>query len=137
MVVAFGHPEYLQALGLRSPYPELWSLPVRVRDPQLRHLTAVLDSNRRPDWIITGSDADLAGWGIADQAAEVAFRTHYREVGYIGDHGVFLLRSESRPPLSAPLVSAPLVGAPPVGAPPVGAPPVGAPLVSVPPAARR
>jgi hypothetical protein len=97
-VVAFGHPDYLQALGMASPYPELWSLPVRVRDPQLRHLTAVLESGRRPDWIITGPDADLAGWGISDQAAEVAFHTHYREVGYVGDRCVFLLRSETRPP---------------------------------------
>ena len=29
-------PNILQATGLRSPYPDLWSLPVRVHDPELR-----------------------------------------------------------------------------------------------------
>ena len=34
-VVAFGGANILQATDLRSPYPDLWSLPVRVHDPDL------------------------------------------------------------------------------------------------------
>ena len=51
-VVAFGAPNILQGAGLQSPYPQLWSLPARVRDPQARELADVLDR---------AGGADLAG----------------------------------------------------------------------------
>ena len=96
-VVAYGHPNVLQATGLNSPYSELWSLPVRVRDPHLTELSTLLFSSSRPDWIVTGPDGDLAGWGISDLSAEVPFRAFYREVAYLGDTRIYLLRSDSRP----------------------------------------
>ena len=39
--VAFGDPTLLEATGLSSPYENLWSLPVRVRDPHLSAFTSV------------------------------------------------------------------------------------------------
>ena len=51
-VVAFGTPNILQGAGLQSPYPQLWSLPARVRDPQAR------GADRRTD---RARGADLAG----------------------------------------------------------------------------
>ena len=63
-VVAFGHADYLAETGLTSPYAELWSLPVRVRDPRLTELTAVLSGASRPDWVVTGATGSLRGWGI-------------------------------------------------------------------------
>ena len=48
-VVAFGGANILRETGMTSPYEELWSLPVRVRDPDLKTLTAVLDGPGRPD----------------------------------------------------------------------------------------
>ena len=48
-VVAFGAANILQATGLRSPYPDLWSLPVRVHDPELRDLGDAPRRLRPPD----------------------------------------------------------------------------------------
>ncbi|MBB6629872.1 hypothetical protein H5V45_21320 [Nocardioides sp. KIGAM211] len=89
-VVAFGHPDILQAAGLSSPYDELWSLPVRVRDPDLTDLTAVLDAPGRPTWVLTRSD--LAGWGITPSDGQVALAEHYREVADVDGLEVYRAR---------------------------------------------
>jgi hypothetical protein len=89
-LVAFGHPDYLTATGLTSPYPELWSLPVRVRDPQLRHLTAVLASSDRPDWVVTNAAGTLGGWGIDPSTAQRVLDAHYRLVADLGSRRIFL-----------------------------------------------
>ncbi|GEP40338.1 hypothetical protein NPS01_40010 [Nocardioides psychrotolerans] len=87
-VVAYGHPDILRASGMASPYPEIWSLPVRVRDPGLLALTAVLAGTSRPDWVIT-TGASLAGWGIDPTTAQVALDQHYHYVGDIDGYRVF------------------------------------------------
>jgi hypothetical protein len=90
-VVAFGDPVLLQASGLASPYPQLWSLPVRVRDPHLTGLTTVLRSARRPTWLVVDGSS-LATWGVdAARAQEVADR-HYRERAVIDDWHVLHVR---------------------------------------------
>ena len=43
VVVAFGHPNIVRDAGLTSPYEHLWSLSVRVRDPQLHDLAQRAD----------------------------------------------------------------------------------------------
>ena len=48
-IVAFGGANILRETGMTSPYEHLWSLPVRVRDPELAELTAVLAGDRAPD----------------------------------------------------------------------------------------
>lgn len=88
-LVAFGHPDYLQASGLSSPYSELWSLPVRVRDPHLSELTAVLAGNDRPDWVVTGATGSLHGWGIDASAAQPVFDRHYSLVLQLGDRRIY------------------------------------------------
>ncbi|HET8716363.1 MAG TPA: hypothetical protein VFM50_01325 [Nocardioidaceae bacterium] len=82
-VVAYGHPDILQRAGLASPYPNLWSLPVRVRDPHLRQLEQVLMVHP-PRWLIT-TDGGLAGWGLRAAAAERTVSAHYRPVYRTGD----------------------------------------------------
>ena len=73
-------PLILRAAGLQSPYPQLWSLPVEVRDPQsLPHFTRVLRSPQRPTWIVTFG-ARLGTWGIDATRAERALAQHYTEV---------------------------------------------------------
>ena len=62
-VVAFGAANILEATGLRSPYPDLWSLPVRVHDPDLADLTALLDGPDRPTWLVVAG-ASLGTWGV-------------------------------------------------------------------------
>lgn len=66
--VAYGKADILLDAGLRSPYANLWSLPVRVRDPHLRGLVDVLDSSRAPTWVVVHGRT-LDGWGIDRGAA--------------------------------------------------------------------
>jgi len=67
-VVAFGQPQVLRDAGLRPAYENLWSLPARVRDPDLRRLGQVLTGPDRPDWLVVGGRS-LQTWGIDEQAA--------------------------------------------------------------------
>lgn len=91
-VVAFGKPDILYGARMSSPYPLLWSLPVRVRDPQLRQFTRALASRDRPTWLITGR-AGLSGWGLhPSQRLLNTFQRHYRPVAEIEDHVVYLKR---------------------------------------------
>jgi hypothetical protein len=98
VVVAFGHADYLADTGLASPYTELWSLPVRVRDPRLTELRAVLSGASRPDWVVTGRTGSLRGWGIDASRAQPVLDQHYRLVARPGGHDVFLDRADRRPP---------------------------------------
>lgn len=75
-VVAFGHPDILAATGMRSPYPDLWSLPVRVHDPRLDRFAAVLAGSDRPNWVVVVGDG-LGSWGIDPAAGQVQLARHY------------------------------------------------------------
>jgi hypothetical protein len=83
-VVAFGDPVLLQASGLTSPYPQLWSLPVRVRDPRLTELAAVLRSDRRPTWLVVAGDS-LDTWGVDSTDAQRVADRYYQPRTVIGD----------------------------------------------------
>ena len=78
VVVAFGHPDIVAGSGLASPYEHLWSLPVRVRDPRLRELSAVLISPAAPRWVVAAGDS-LGSWGLDATAAEAVLRQRYVE----------------------------------------------------------
>ena len=96
-IVAYGQPDYLEASGLTSPYSELWSLPVRVRDPGLTQLTRVLAGPLRPDWVVTGASGSLSGWGIDSSHAQPVFDSHYRLVADLGDRRIYLAKGERLP----------------------------------------
>jgi len=89
--VAYGHAEILGEAGLSSPYENLWSLPVRVRDPQLTGLTAVLDGPDRPTWVVTRAEG-LAGWGIDSRAAEPVLDRRYAVVHDVGSWRILHVR---------------------------------------------
>lgn len=61
-VVAYGSPSILEAADLASPYPYLWSLPMRVRDPRQELLRSVLAGPRAPTWWVVVIPVD--SWGI-------------------------------------------------------------------------
>lgn len=88
-IVAFGHPEYLTDTGLTSPYSELWSLPVRVRDPRLIEFASVISGASRPEWIVTQGTGSLQGWGLDAGPAQLVFDAHYRLVTDLGDRRVY------------------------------------------------
>jgi hypothetical protein len=77
-VVAFGAANILRDTGLRSPYPDLWSLPVRVHDPELADLGALLAGPDRPTWLVVAGES-LATWGVDATAADRVLREHYTE----------------------------------------------------------
>lgn len=86
--VAFGVPSILESAGLESPYPHLWSLPVRVRDPQLHDFAAVLAGPERPTWLVI-SGIGLGTWGIEPDAAQPLIKLHYEYVDDVGGYRIF------------------------------------------------
>ncbi|HEU5037796.1 MAG TPA: hypothetical protein VFT70_12380 [Nocardioides sp.] len=87
-VVAFGDPAILRSTGMHSPYPLVWSLPVRVRDPHLAQLAAVLDGPERPTWVVVNG-ATLATWGVDDSAAQPVLDRRYELHAVLGDWHVY------------------------------------------------
>ncbi len=87
-VVAYGAPNILQRAGVSSPYADLWSLPVRVRDPRLQRLTGVLVGPQAPDWLLVYHT--LETWGIQPGRAERAVAQRYRQVAEVCGYRVYL-----------------------------------------------
>lgn len=92
-VVAFGGANILRETGLTSPYPDLWSLPVRVHDPDLAALGALLASEERPAWVVTAGTS-LGTWGVDATAADQVLAEHYTRAATAG--GWTIYRSEAR-----------------------------------------
>lgn len=93
--VLYGKADLQLATGMRSPFEHLWSLPVRVHDPDLDELTALLRSDDAPTWLV--EVFPLHNWGL-DPANQVdaVIEDRYREVWSDCGDTVFLLRSVNR-----------------------------------------
>ncbi len=94
-IVAYGQPNILAESGTTSPYADLWSLPVRVRDPQLTRMASVLNSDDAPDWVLVYKH--LRTWAVDARAARVAVREHYRRVADVCGYRVYLHDGVHRP----------------------------------------
>jgi hypothetical protein len=90
VVVGFGHPNIVWDSGMRSPYHLLWSLEVRVRDPQLHQLTHVMSGPHAPTWIVVNGSS-LATWGVDPTSAETVLDQRYRPATTIGDYVIWKL----------------------------------------------
>lgn len=90
-VVAFGDPAILEAAHMSSPYPQLWSLPVRVRDTRLTAFTQVLEAPDRPTWVVV-SGTSLATWGVDPSLAQPVLDREYRLVHTVDDLNVYRVR---------------------------------------------
>jgi hypothetical protein len=88
--VLYGSPNVLLAAGLTSPYPQLWSLPVRVRDPHLAELQTVLDGQDPPTWLLASND--LATWGVSSDHAHAVVTERYEPVETVDGYTVHHLR---------------------------------------------
>jgi len=90
-VIAFGNPALLWQTDMTSPYPELWSLPARVRDPRLDRLTALLESPQAPTWVVTGGGS-LDTWGIDARTGDCVLAQRYERVLQNPTYGVWRRR---------------------------------------------
>lgn len=97
-LTVFGGRAHLQlGSGLGSPYPHLWSLPMRTLDPDLAQLRRLVDTDDRPTWLVEWVDfttwTPAAGTLLADAVAE-----HYERAGTTCEgHPVWLARGADRP----------------------------------------
>jgi len=56
---------------------------VRVHDPELTHLGALLAGPQRPTWLVVAGES-LATWGVDATAADRVMREHYTEAATAG-----------------------------------------------------
>ncbi|MFL6060260.1 MAG: hypothetical protein ACJ72E_03440 [Marmoricola sp.] len=87
-VVAFGRPNILWDTHLRSPYDELWALPVLVRDHSLLDFTRVLDSPQAPTWVVVDGTS-LSSEGVDGATAESVLDARYHPVAHEGRYVVW------------------------------------------------
>ncbi len=99
--VAYGNPSILEAADMQSPYPYLWSLPMRTLDPDLARLRATLAGPDAPTWIVQLNGLD--SWGI-DAASRLAnlVEERYRLVGDVCGNPVWLREGLTRRPAPWP-----------------------------------
>ncbi len=85
----YGNADAQQASGMTSPYPQLWTLPMRTLDPHLATLRSVLTSRQAPTWVVVWHNLDP--WRIdAHGRTQRALDTHYRPVARVCGHQVYL-----------------------------------------------
>lgn len=98
--VAYGNPSVLEAADIASPYPYLWSLPMRTLDPFQQRLLKTLSGPRAPTWIVQVNH--LNSWDVdPHERLRHLVAARYDEVAQVCGHTV-LLRSDARRQL-APL----------------------------------
>ena len=95
IITVYGHADVSESSGLSSPYPYLWSLPLKVRDPHEQLLEQVVSGPEAPTWIVT-----WAGVGsINVDASRLAPLLHrdYHRVAVLDRHTVYLHDGVDRP----------------------------------------
>jgi hypothetical protein len=102
VVVAYGNVAVLETSGLGTPYPYLWSLPMRTLDADQERLRATLAGPNAPTWIIMMNR--LNSWGIdARGDLRTLVGSRYDVVAEVCGHTVALRsdvhRSLGPPPL--------------------------------------
>lgn len=85
----YGNADAQQASGMTSPYPQLWTLPMRTLDPHLATLRAVLSGRQAPTWVVVWHNLDP--WRIdAHGRTRRVLETHYHPVARVCGHQVYL-----------------------------------------------
>jgi hypothetical protein len=93
--VAYGHAGVLESADLPSPYPHLWSVPMRTLDPEQARLRDTLGGPGAPTWIVQVNG--LNAWGIDDGARlKTLIRDRYEAVAEICGSRVWLRQDATR-----------------------------------------
>jgi 4-amino-4-deoxy-L-arabinose transferase-like glycosyltransferase len=81
--------------GLPSPYPYAWSLLVRARPDATARLRQLLQSPRRPTWIVGWQRPSR--WGLDPGGATArALHAHYRVIAHVHGHPIYHRTSSPR-----------------------------------------
>jgi len=80
VLVYGGRADIQWASGAPSPYPYLWSLPMRTRDPDLEQLRAVLTGQNPPTWFVEA--AHINAWD--EQGTRPVERSLIRKYEFVG-----------------------------------------------------
>jgi hypothetical protein len=94
MISALGDADTVEAAGLSSPYPYLWSLPARTLDPGQHGLRALLAGPRAPTWVVVRGPQTLT---LLDPPRDHALQSHYRQVAHICGRSIYLHTGVDRP----------------------------------------
>ncbi len=99
LVVFGGRADLQYSSGLPSPYPYLWSLPMRTLDPTYARLTALLEGPDAPTWLVEWVEFDA--WGNPHAGLlEKVVHARYDERGTGCDgRRVYVLRGVERLPV--------------------------------------
>lgn len=100
LTVFGGRADVQFASDLPSPYPHLWSLPMRTLDPDYEQLVALLDGPDAPTWFVTW--IPLTSWQApgADELARAIEDNYDRHGTGCDDNAVYLLKGVERPPIT-------------------------------------
>lgn len=94
-VVLYGAPSILEAGDIGTPYPYLWSLPMRTLDPRQERLRRVLAGPDAPTWIVQVSA--LNSWRIDESGLlRELIEARYDRVAAVCGFDLWLLAGESR-----------------------------------------
>lgn len=93
MVSALGDADIVEAAGLSSPYPYLWSLPARTLDPGLHGLRTLLAGPHAPTWLVVRGPGTLATLDTGHGTVPA----HYRLVADLCGRSVYLHAGLQRP----------------------------------------
>lgn len=94
VMALYGDPSIVRASGLTSPYPYLWTLPIRVRDPQFELVDEVLSGPDAPTWIVVTKR--VAGWQLDVPHLEQVFAERYVLVRRACGMGIYLRADVTR-----------------------------------------
>jgi hypothetical protein len=100
LVVFGGRADVQYSSDLPSPYPHLWSLPMRTLDPEYAGLVGLLDGPDAPTWFVTW--IPLTSWDApgADELEAAIAANYVRHGTGCDDNAVYLLKGVTRPPIT-------------------------------------
>ncbi len=101
LTVFGGQPNLQYASGLDPVYPYLWSLQMRVLDPDYRELEKLLRSDDAPEWLAQWVGFSAWGQDEAGERLRLAVESRYVLHGpACGEHRVWLRADVERPALT-------------------------------------
>ncbi|MGH3334508.1 MAG: hypothetical protein ACRDOZ_01730 [Nocardioides sp.] len=99
IVVYGGRADLVLASGLESPYPYLWSLPMRTLDPELEGLRGLLAGPDAPTWVVMMAPG--YSWDRLGESIRPVLDARYAVHGRVcRGRYVYLLNDVDRPPLA-------------------------------------